>query len=152
MREAINRVAQPLLEKNKIEQDYVGAMIKNVEELGGYIHIGKGIAIPHARPEAGVNKLGMSFLRTNKPVLLLDKEEHAIDIFICIAAIDNEAHLKALGHLTRVLGDNEKLQAIKDATTSDQVIDIIKKENKNNENFNSMWIRIGNKFHGGNEY
>ena len=80
-------------------------MNKKVEEVGTYIHVGNGIAIPHARPEEGVINLGMSFLRTKTPVKLLGKEEHQIDIFICLAAIDNEAHLKALSHLTKLLAD-----------------------------------------------
>lgn len=125
-KDAISNASIPLLDTGKIEQSYIDAMIRNVEEVGTYIHIGKGIAIPHARPEAGVNQIGMSFLRTKKPVLLLDKEEHAIDIFICIAAIDNEAHLKALSHLTKILADDSKLNVLKQAETAAEVISIIK--------------------------
>ncbi|MFD1065733.1 BglG family transcription antiterminator [Oceanobacillus locisalsi] len=126
-KEAITKASQPLLEEDKIQKEYIDAMIKNVEETGTYIHIGKGIAIPHARPEAGVNNLGMSFLRTKNPVLLLGKEEHKIDIFICLAAIDSEAHLKALAQLTRFLSDDTLLQSIKEADTSEKIIEIIKK-------------------------
>ncbi|MFC4025161.1 BglG family transcription antiterminator [Oceanobacillus longus] len=126
-KDAILQASQPLVESNKVQQKYVDAMITNVEEIGTYIHIGKGIAIPHARPENGVNQLGMSFLRTKKPVFLLGQEAHKIDIFICLAAIDSEAHLKALAQLTRILGDDELLNAIKDAETAEQVIEIIKK-------------------------
>ena len=130
-RDAIMEASQPLVESNKVQRKYVDSMITNVEEIGAYIHIGKGIAIPHARPENGVNQLGMSFLRTKTPVLLLDQEEHKIDIFICLAAIDSEAHLKALAQLTKILGDNELLEALKAAETAEQVIEIIKKgENK----------------------
>lgn len=125
-KDAISYASKPLLESGKIEQSYVDAMIHNVEEVGTYIHIGKGIAIPHARPEAGVNHIGMSFLRTTRPVLLLDKQEHAIDIFICIAAIDNEAHLKALSHLTKILADDKKLTLLKGAKYAEEVIHIIK--------------------------
>lgn len=126
-KEAIEKAADPLVEGNLIQNRYVESMIKNVEEIGTYIHIGKGIAIPHARPEDGVNRLAMSFLRTKKPVLLLDQEAHQIDIFICLAAIDSEAHLKALAQLTKILGNNELLSALKEAATAEQVIEIIKK-------------------------
>ncbi|MBP1970489.1 PTS system ascorbate-specific IIA component [Virgibacillus natechei] len=126
-REAISGAAQPLLDANKIQQEYTDEMIKNVEEIGTYIHIGKGIAIPHARPESGVKQLGMSFLRTKSPVLLLDKKEHEIDVFICLAAIDNEAHLKALAQLTKLLGDDIMLQSIKEAETAEEIIKIIEK-------------------------
>lgn len=126
-RDAIRQVAKPLLDTGKIENSYVDAMIQKVEQMGAYIHVGKGIAIPHARPQEGVNQVGMSFLRTKSPVLLLDQEEHKIDIFICIAAIDNETHLKALAQLTKILGDNDKLTAIKEAETADEIKNIILK-------------------------
>ncbi|NAO99290.1 transcription antiterminator BglG, partial [Halomonas sp. MG34] len=124
---AIMEASQPLIQSNKVDKRYVNAMITNVEEVGTYIHIGKGIAIPHARPEDGVNQLGMSFLRTRKPVLLLDQDDHKIDIFICLAAVDSEAHLKALAQLTKILGDKDLLESIKSAETAEQVIEIIKK-------------------------
>ena len=126
-KESIAKAAQPLVDSNKVQSKYVEAMIKNVEEIGTYIHIGKGIAIPHARPEAGVNSLGISFLRTTTPVLLLDKEEHKIDIFICLAAIDNQAHLKALAQITKLLSNDETLNAIKESKTAEDIIVIIKK-------------------------
>lgn len=124
---AIRKAAEPLVESEAVEPRYVEAMIGNVEEVGAYIHIGKGIAIPHARPDAGVNQVGMSFFRTRKPVRLLDQEEHSIDVFVCLAAVDNEAHLKALAQLTRILGDDEALQTIKNATSAEEIINIIKK-------------------------
>ena len=68
----------------------------------------------------------MSFLRTKTPVKLLGKEEHQIDIFICLAAIDNEAHLKALSHLTKLLADKPTLKALKEAETSKEIIKLIK--------------------------
>lgn len=126
-RDAIEKTAEPLIQSNKIQQNYVDAMIENVEKNGTYIHVGKGIAIPHARPEAGVNQLGMSFLRTKTPVLLLDEEDYPIDIFICLAAIDNEAHLKALAQLTKILGNDELLSELKAAESAEQIMDIIKK-------------------------
>lgn len=129
--DAITQASQPLVQTKKVQQKYVDAMITNVEELGTYIHIGKGLAIPHARPENGVNQLGMSFLRTKTPVWLLGQEAHKIDVFICLAAIDSEAHLKALAQLTRILGDDELLNAIKNAETAEQVIEIIKKGESN---------------------
>lgn len=126
-KDAIRLAADPLSKAGKIEDSYVDAMINNVEEMGAYIHIGKGIAIPHARPQAGVNQIGMSFLRTKTPVLLLNQEQHKIDIFICIAAVDSETHLKALSQLTKILSDNKKLSELKNAESADEVLKLIKK-------------------------
>ncbi|MBT2292852.1 BglG family transcription antiterminator [Paenibacillus albidus] len=127
-REAITLAAKPLEEQHYITSDYTQAMIDRVLEIGPFIHVGKGIAIPHARPEQGVEKLGMSLLRLEEPVLLLDQKEHAIDMFICLAAIDNKLHLKALTELTSFLVNEESLQRLKNATTADEIIAMMQKK------------------------
>ncbi|MGL4696641.1 BglG family transcription antiterminator [Enterococcus larvae] len=123
--EAIDYAAEPLKEKNKIEQRYVTAMIDKVKKHGPFIHIGEGVALPHARPEDGVKGLGMSLLKVQKPVLLLDDEKHPIQIFICLAAVDNEMHLKALASLTRILSNKEKLAALLQAETKTSILEIL---------------------------
>ncbi|MBC1436455.1 BglG family transcription antiterminator [Listeria rocourtiae] len=120
-KEAIRLAATPLVTANRVKTSYVDAMIETVEELGTYIHIGKGIAIPHARPEKGVNQIGMSFLRARKPVHLMDASGPAIDIFICLAAVDNEAHLKALSQLMKFLTNDAALEKLKQAESVDEI-------------------------------
>ena len=125
--QAIEFAAQPLKENGKIESSYVTAMIDKVKDYGPFIHIGKGVALPHARPEDGVNQLGMSLLKVKDPVLLLDDEKHAIQIFICLAAVDNEVHLKALASLTKILSNKEKLEALLLASSQEEIYQIITK-------------------------
>lgn len=128
--EAITLVARPLLEQGKIESRYIDAMINKVKEFGAFIHIGKSIALPHARPEDGVNELGMSLLKTNKPVLLLDDEKHPVTIFICLAAVDNAAHLRALASLTKILSNSENLERLIQASTKEEIQTILKGEDE----------------------
>lgn len=123
--EAIDYAAVPLKEKGKIEQRYVTAMIDKVKKHGPFIHIGEGVALPHARPEDGVKELGMSLLKVKQPVLLLEDEKHPIQLFICLAAIDNEMHLKALASLTRILSTKEKLSALLKAETKASILEIL---------------------------
>ena len=125
--EAIRFTSEPLKKKNKIESAYVDAMINKVKDYGPFIHIGKGIALPHARPEDGVKEIGMSLLKVKEPVLLSDDEKHPIKIFICLAAIDNEIHLKALGSLTRILSNKEKLDGLLKAESKEEILAIITK-------------------------
>ena len=124
--EAIELAAKPMKDTGKIEDSYIVAMINKVKDYGPFIHIGKGVALPHARPEDGVNQLGMSLLKVEKPVLLLDDEKHAIQVFICLAAIDNEVHLKALASLTRILSNKEKLDALLSASSKEEIYNIIR--------------------------
>ena len=124
--EAIAYAAQPLKEQGKITENYIEAMIQKVKDYGAFIHIGKGIALPHARPEDGVKQLGMSLLKVEKPVLLLDDPKHEITIFICLAAVDNEMHLKALASLTKILSNKENLEKLLAAKDQETIIQLLK--------------------------
>ncbi|UOR10844.1 BglG family transcription antiterminator [Halobacillus amylolyticus] len=123
--EAITFAAQPLIEKHSIHSHYVNAMIENVNELGPYIVIAPRIAIPHARPETGVERLGMSLLRLKEPVYFSEKEKHRAQLVIVLAAIDNQTHLTALAQLTEVLSNEENVDQLIAANDSDSVIQLI---------------------------
>lgn len=128
---AIRLTAQPLLDSQKIEDRYSEAMIEKVKQYGPFIHIGKGIALPHARPEDGVKALGMSLLKVEKPVLLLNDEKHAIQLFVCLAAVDNEAHLRALSSLTKLLSNRENLDDLLASTTKEEITTILTRGENN---------------------
>lgn len=128
---AIRLAAQPLVDSRKIENRYSEAMIDKVKQYGPFIHIGKGIALPHARPEDGVKTLGMSLLKIEKPVLLLDDEKHDIQLFVCLAAVDNEAHLRALSSLTKLLSNRKNLDDLLAATTKEEITTILARGENN---------------------
>ncbi|MDQ0177799.1 BglG family transcription antiterminator [Bacillus chungangensis] len=124
--EAIRCAAQPLVEKQYITEAYEEAMIQNVKELGPYIVIAPGIAIPHARPEYGVKKLGMSFLRIKEPVSFTDQPEHQVQLMIVLAAIDNETHLKALAQLTTLLTNKSNINRLIETNDTNDVLALVK--------------------------
>ena len=123
--EAIALSVKPLEEAGKVKPHYKDAIVERVRELGPYIHIGKGVAIPHARPEDGVERIGMSFLKLDKPVYLDGKAEHEVDTFIALAAIDNSTHLTALAELTQILSNTEKLEQMKAAKDAADIIALV---------------------------
>lgn len=126
--EAISLAASPLLKQDKIEERYIQNMIRKVEEFGPFINLGKGIAIPHARPEDGVNELSMSMLVLEKPVKLLDQSDQKVSILIVIAAIDNKMHLEALSHLTTVMREDENISILKNAKNFNDIKKLIEKD------------------------
>jgi mannitol/fructose-specific phosphotransferase system IIA component (Ntr-type) len=108
--EAIRLASKPLLENGSIEPSYVDAMIRSIQETGPYVVITPKVAIPHARPEEGVNMLSMSLLRLKKSVLF--GEEKPVHLVIVLAATDNESHLKALAQLTELLSLEENIDQL----------------------------------------
>ncbi len=129
-KEAIALAARPLVENGKIEERYIEAMYNKANEFGPFFDIGKQIAIPHARSEEGVKVTGLSYLRCNTPVYLMDKEDHPIDIFIVIAAADNTGHLKALSSLSGILIDDEKVNQLKSLQSASEIADFFRKEDE----------------------
>ena len=126
-KEAIKTAAKPLLTNEQITTAYVDAMIRSVEELGPYVVIAPGIAIPHARPESGVNEVGMSLLRLDEAVPFSSKEKHQVKLLIVLAAADQETHLEALAQLSELLSEEENLAAIYGATDKEEIIELVTK-------------------------
>lgn len=122
--ESIKLAAEKLLEKNYITPNYVEAAINNIVKNGPYIIIMPKVAIPHSRPEDGVNETTVSLLKLNKPVMY--PEENSVKVVLMLAAADKEKHLKMISSLTDLLSDSEKMSMIMDATSEDEILNIIK--------------------------
>ena len=125
--EAIRVASEPLLQSGHISEEYISEMIANVKKLGPYIVIAPKIAIPHARPEAGVKKLGMSLLQLKEGVLFSEKQEHAVNLIIVLAAIDNETHLKALAQLSEMLSEPTNIEMLMHSNSKDKMLEMIAK-------------------------
>lgn len=120
--EAIKIASHPLLEKGYIEPRYIDTMISKVNELGFYIVLSEDVAMPHSRPEDGVLKMGMSLLKLNTPAKFGNNN---VQILITLAAKDNESHIDALTNLVELLNDDEKIEKIKLAKTTQEILEII---------------------------
>jgi transcriptional antiterminator/mannitol/fructose-specific phosphotransferase system IIA component (Ntr-type) len=108
--EAIRLASKPLLENGSIEPSYIDAMIRSIQKTGPYVVITPKVAIPHARPEEGVNMLSMSLLRLKKSVLF--GEDKPVHLVIVLAAADDESHLRALAQLTELLSLEENIDQL----------------------------------------
>nr|WP_263324629.1 BglG family transcription antiterminator [Neobacillus sp. Marseille-Q6967] len=124
--EAVKIAANPLLATGAIESSYIDAMIENIKTLGPYVVIGPEVAIPHARPESGVNQVGMSFLKLNQPVYFLNDEKYPVRLLFCIAAIDNTTHLKALSQLTKLLSEKNNIELLKEMQSTEKIFELFK--------------------------
>jgi mannitol/fructose-specific phosphotransferase system IIA component (Ntr-type)/galactitol-specific phosphotransferase system IIB component len=118
-----------LLEQNGcIESRYTDAMVDSVKEIGPYIVIAPGIAMPHARPEAGSKKIGMSLLTLKHPIKFGNKDNDPVRIVVCLCAIDSSTHLKAMSELVVLLGDDEKIEKINVAENVSDILCLLEDE------------------------
>lgn len=122
--EAISICAEPLIEDRCIDQRYVDNMIKTAKEVGPYFDLGNGIALPHSRPENGVNKKSVAVLKLSEPVYLLDDKDHPIEVIIVFAAKDNISHLDVMGKISNIISNGDKVEKIKNAQKESEIADI----------------------------
>ena len=101
--EAVN-LSVGLLEKNGyVEQRYIDATLDSVRTLGPYIVLAPGIAIPHARPEDGALKTGISLVTLATPVYFGSEENDPVRLIIGLASNDRTSHIGLLKKLCNFL-------------------------------------------------
>ena len=120
-RQAIRTAAQKLLEKEYIEDKYIGKMIENVEKLGPYIILSDDVAMPHSRPEDGVKKTGISLLKLDEGVDF--GENSSIRLIFILAAKDSNSHIDMIIELVNMLQDDEKLNRILNSKTENEILE-----------------------------
>lgn len=110
--DSIRKVSDPLLNEEIIKPEYITAMIDSVKEYGPYIVIGKHIALAHARPEDGVNRLGISVATLKDPIEFGNEENDPVKIIFCLAAIDSYSHLNIMKSLVELINDEDKIDSL----------------------------------------
>ena len=125
--EAVRESGRLLCRQGLADESYVEAMLQNVKENGTYIVIAPGIAMPHARPECGAKKIGISLMTLKEPVVFGHKVNDPVKIVIGLCAVDHQTHLTALSELVEILNDKEKINMILKAESPEEVMEVVKK-------------------------
>ena len=126
---AVRIASKPLLEYGYIEESYVEAIISSVNEIGPYIVLAPKVAVPHASPDAGVHRLGISLLQLKEPVNfgLADDEDKNVQLIFVLATVDSSAHLKALQQLALILDDDDIIESLTRAEMPEEILGLIER-------------------------
>lgn len=124
-KEALSIVAKPLIDRNFIEERYVEAIKKITEETGPYyVFEDEMFALPHARPEEGVNKLGFSLITLKTPISINSSPD--VDLIIMLCAKDGNSHIEyGLKPIFELLSDPEIRQKVKSARSSEEILELL---------------------------
>lgn len=128
--EAIRVAGQTLINNEVATNEYVENTINGIKELGPYVVISKGIALPHATNSIGVNKTGISLTRLKNSVEFGSANNDPVNYIFMMASTDMESHITALTNLSEFLEKEEFLKVIENSSDSQSIINYI----KNNEN------------------
>lgn len=88
--EAVKLSVDPLIESGAVLPEYYDAIIASTKEHGPYYILTPGIAMPHARPEAGVQRDAFSLITLTEPVTFTDGKE--VSVLLTLAATSSAIH------------------------------------------------------------
>jgi PTS system mannitol-specific IIA component len=119
--EAIRATGQALVEAGAIDEGYIDAMFERENSVSTYV--GEGVAIPHGTL-AGKDSVKNDVLRFPTPV---DWDGNEVSVTVGIAAKGN-GHIAILSQLASILMDPDKAAALRGATTSDEVYELLQSD------------------------
>ncbi|WP_067143489.1 PTS sugar transporter subunit IIA [Oceanivirga salmonicida] len=122
-KEAIRISSKPLIKKGKINNLYVEKIIENVDKLGFYIVIDDFVAMPHARPEDGVNETSISFLKVNSGINFGDNK---IYLIFTLASKNSDEHIEILKKIMEILQNEKIKKKLLEAKNIEQIYKILK--------------------------
>ncbi len=108
--EALRISGQVLLEQGFIEERYIDNIIGQLRYYGPYMFIFPRVILAHAKPEDGVQHLGVTFNIFKRSVPFSDF--YKADIVIVLSAIDQESHLKILKDILNVFSIETRIDKL----------------------------------------
>lgn len=125
--QALELCARPLLEMNVISPEYVTAIVEQHHKLGPYYVLAPGLAMPHARPEEGAKRLGLSLLKLKQGVAFGAGEFDPVDIIIMLAAPDKHSHIEMISALAELFSSDDDLAELHNVNTREEIKAIIER-------------------------
>jgi PTS system ascorbate-specific IIA component len=119
--DAVTHCGGLLIEAGICASSYVQAMVQAVRDLGPYIVVAPGVAMPHARPEQGVVRPGVAIVTLATPVAFGNNANDPVDVVIAFAAVDKIAHLSTLQSIAALLIDEAALSKVRAAASDDEL-------------------------------
>lgn len=123
--DAVRKGGKLLEADEAIEARYIDAMVDTVNKMGPYIVIAPGIAMPHARPEAGSKKIRIGLLKLKTPIKFGNEEYDPVDVVIFLCALDSTSHIQVLSELMQLIEDEDFLKIVRNASSKEEILNYI---------------------------
>ncbi len=122
---AIEAAGELLLKEGYIEKSYIEAMKYSYKENGPYFVLAPSIAIPHARPEDGVNEASVSLVQLKDPIVFGHASNDPVRLVFGLGASSSEEHITLLRKLTGLLNDPMNVEKLATAGTYEEIKKIV---------------------------
>lgn len=122
--EAVKLAVEPLIESGAVQPQYYDAIVESTEEYGPYYILMPGMAMPHARPEAGVNRDAFSLITLTEPVTFSDGKE--VSVLLSLAATSSKIHTSvAIPQIIALFELENSIERIKACKSDEEVLALI---------------------------
>lgn len=123
--EAVYRAGEILTDRDIVTHEYVAEISKTLERHGPYMVVAPGVALLHADPRCGVNKLGFGLLTLTNGVCFGHPRFDPVDVVFIFASPDQEAHTRALREFKNLVLSKQVLCQIRNAPDVQTIRQII---------------------------
>lgn len=122
--EAVKLSVEPLIESGAVLAEYYDAIIESTEKYGPYYILMPGMAMPHARPEAGVQRDAFSLVTLKEPVTFPDGKE--VSVLLALAATSSKIHTSvAIPQIIALFELENSVQRLQEAGSEKEVLELI---------------------------
>lgn len=123
-KEAVKLSVDPLVESGAVEAEYYDAIIRSTKEYGPYYILMPGMAMPHARPEAGVNRDAFSLITLTEPIQFSDGKD--VSVLLALAATSSKIHTSvAIPQIIALFELENSVERLKACKTPEEVLAMI---------------------------
>ena len=109
--DVIRHGGQLMVDAGFTELTYTEAMIDVVRDMGPYIVLAPGLAMPHARPEMGAKQVGTALVTLEKPIDFGSPENDPVSVAVFLCAPNKDEHIQLLTDIATLFEDEEFLDA-----------------------------------------
>ncbi|MGT2906927.1 PTS sugar transporter subunit IIA [Streptococcus dentiloxodontae] len=128
-KDAVYLSVKPLIESGAVTEEYYHAIIESTEQNGPYYILMPGMAMPHARPEAGVQRDAFSLVTLTEPVKFSDGKD--VQVLLALAATSSKIHTSvAIPQIIALFELDNSIERLVNAKTPEEVLAMVE-ESKN---------------------
>lgn len=124
---ALELTCSSLIDNGKVKPSYLEAIKQKHKEIGAYYVLAPKIAMPHARPEDGVNEASLQVTVFKNGVDLESDDNGDVYFSITLAAMDSDSHIQTIMALSELFQNDEDIEAIIAADNQSEIASILEK-------------------------
>lgn len=124
---ALELACSTLIAQGKVNKSYLDAIKEKHKEIGAYYVLAPKIAMPHARPEDGVNEACLQVTIFKHGVDLESEDNGDVYLSVTLAAVDSDSHIQTIVALSELFQNDDDINAIISAESKDDIVKVLKK-------------------------